>query len=574
MLKASTTGFVFHFLRRYPRRTVLLVGLLVLSSLAEGIGVLALLPLLELAMTPGDGPRSGITRTLNGVLEGVGLEPRLDVLLLIIVLAMGAKGGFRLLAMRQVGVTVSRVATDLRLALIRALLHTRWSHFTSTPAGRYANAIAAEATRAANGYRSALTMLAAVIHVLLYAAVAFWISPLVAVVAILAGSVTVLGLGRLVQMSRAANQAQMRLTRSLVGRLTDALQGIKPIKAMGREAHIQPLLEHETREINAAQERQVVASEAVTAAQEPLLVLTMSLFLYFAVNYGNQSFASVLVFAFLFYRLAGRIGVVQVNYQAITTGESFFWSIQGSIDTAVKEREPKAGSLPATLEDRVAFEDIEFAYGDQPVLSGASLEIPAGRFVALVGPSGAGKTTVADLLVRLQVPQAGRILVDGVPLADIELAAWRRSIGYVPQEMFLFHDTVLNNVTLGDPAITEERARAALMAAGAWEFIAQLPEGMATVLGERGSRVSGGQRQRIAIARALAPQPRLLVLDEVTTALDPRTEEAICRTLTALLPDVTILSISHQPAMVEAADMVYRIEAGKIRRVEMAAQSA
>ena len=574
MLKASTTGFIVHFFRRYPRRTVLLIGLLVLSSLAEGVGILAMLPLLELSLTPTDARLSGISETLSRLLRSVGIEPRLGILLLIIVLAMSAKGAFRLLAMRQVGVTVSRVATDMRLALIRALLHTRWSHFMRTPAGRYANALAAEANRAATGYRSALTMVAAVIHVLVYAAVALWISWVIAVLGILAGAVTVLALSRLVRMSREATRTQARLTRSLIGRFTDALQGIKPIKAMGREAHIQPLLEQETREINRAQERQVIASEAVTAAQEPLLVLMMCVFLYVALTYGDQTFASVLVLAFLFHRLAGRIGAVQINYQGITTGEGFFWSLHESITAAEKEREPRSGSLPALLQHQVRFEDVTFGYGDELVLRGASLEIPAGKFVALVGPSGAGKTTVADLLVRLQVPQGGRILVDGVPLGDIELRAWRHSIGYVPQEMFLFHDTVLNNVTLGDPDITEADARAALVASGAWDFVAALPEGLETVLGERGSRVSGGQRQRIAIARAIAPRPRLLVLDEVTTALDPHTEAGICRTLTGLQPTVTILSISHQPAMMEAADLVYRIEGGKIARVELATLSA
>jgi ATP-binding cassette subfamily C protein len=201
--------------------------------------------------------------------------------------------------------------------------------------------------------------------------------------------------------------------------------------------------------------------------------------------------------------------------------------------------------------------------------------IPAGRIVAITGPSGAGKTTIADLIVGLHQPQEGSLLVDGVPLTELDLAAWRGSIGYVPQEMFLFHDTVYNNVALREPKISRGGVKAALVAAGAWGFVSELSEGLDTVLGERGSKLSGGQRQRIAIARALVHRPKLLVLDEITTALDPRTEAAICRTLHELRGRVTIRSISHQPAMTEIADHVYRLEGGRLYEVaELPSRSA
>jgi ATP-binding cassette subfamily C protein len=167
------------------------------------------------------------------------------------------------------------------------------------------------------------------------------------------------------------------------------------------------------------------------------------------------------------------------------------------------------------------------------------------------------------LIVGLHRPSRGCVLIDDVPLDEIDLRAWRQRIGYVPQEMFLFHDTVYHNVALGDPSIDRSAVREALEAAGAWDFVAQLPGMLDAVLGERGSKLSGGQRQRIAIARALVHRPRLLVLDEVTTALDPDTEAGICATLRALRGRVTVLTISHQPAMVEAADLVYRLDGGR-----------
>ena len=175
-----------------------------------------------------------------------------------------------------------------------------------------------------------------------------------------------------------------------------------------------------------------------------------------------------------------------------------------------------------------------------------ALTIPAGGITAIVGASGAGKTTVVDLIAALLRPQEGEIWIDDLPLQRVDWRAWRRMIGYVPQDTVLLHDTVRNNVTLGDPELTEADAEAALRAAGIWDLVSGLPEGLDTVVGERGGKLSGGQRQRVAIARALAHKPRLLILDEATSALDPETEAAICRTLEALRGELTIIAISHQ----------------------------
>jgi ATP-binding cassette subfamily C protein len=149
-------------------------------------------------------------------------------------------------------------------------------------------------------------------------------------------------------------------------------------------------------------------------------------------------------------------------------------------------------------------------------------------------------------------------------LEQVDLRQWRRMIGYVPQESILLHETVLWNVTLGDPEVNEADVEAALRAAGAWEFVVELPQQIHSSVAERGTALSGGQRQRIAIARALARRPKLLILDEVTSSLDPQTEAAICRTLQGLRGGLTMLAISHQPAVVEAADRIYRIQSGEV----------
>jgi ATP-binding cassette subfamily C protein len=161
-------------------------------------------------------------------------------------------------------------------------------------------------------------------------------------------------------------------------------------------------------------------------------------------------------------------------------------------------------------------------------------------------------------------PQKGEIFVDNLPLAEVDLRSWRKMIGYVPQETLLLHDTILINVTLGAPDLAEADVEEALRAAGAWEFVRAMPQGMHSTVGERGSMLSGGQRQRIAIARALVHKPKLLILDEPTSALDPDTESAICETLGQLRDGrITTLAISHQPTILEVADRAYELREGK-----------
>jgi ATP-binding cassette, subfamily C, bacterial len=568
MLNKLSLDVIWYFLKRYPRRSVLIVGLLFLSGLAEGVGIASLLPLMELAIGDPAAQPSGVSVFAAAVLARVGLEPSLGVLLLALVMAMVGKGAFMWLSVRQQGYAVASIATDMRLMLIRAFLKARWAYFISQRAGHMSNAIGTEAHRASMAYASACGLLASVVQVIVYATIAFLVSPTVAIAALVAGGLLVLLLSGLVQVARDAGRRQTLLIKSLSARLIDAMHGIKPIKAMARESHLQPLLEAETRELNEAQRRQVLASGVLSSFKEPLLIVVVALGLFVIMTRGAISFESLLILVFLFHRLVGRVQSLQTSYQSLASSESAFWSLLDAVKDAEGHAERSAGRMtPPALTDGIELADVHFSYGDTQVLRGATLSIPAGKFTAITGPSGAGKTTIADLLLGLYSPGRGSILIDGIPLGEIDVAAWRGTIGYVPQEMLLFHDSIRRNVTLGDEGISEEDVEEALKAAGAWGFVRLLDDGIGTMVGERGARLSGGQRQRIAIARALVGKPRLLILDEVTTALDPKTEAAICATLVDLASNVTIVSISHQPAMRRVADVVYRVEHGEVTEV-------
>jgi len=564
-LNAQTIGLIAHFAKTYPRRSAFIVGLLFLSGFAEGIGIVTLLPVLELAMAEPGAADSEVLQIARDTLAFVGLEPTLGVLLTLIVVGLSLKGAFFWLAFRSVGYTVANVATDLRLNLIRALLRARWGYFLRQRAGHLSNAVGTEAHRASHAYSNACNLVANVIQVLVYIGLAFLISPMVAVAAIIAGALIALIFNSMVAMGREAGKEQTRLIKSLSGRLVDALNALKPIKSMAQEEHLGPVLEGETRELNHAQRREVIATSTMNAFKEPLLVAILAVGLYFVMTLTAVTFASLIVMVFLFHRLVSKINSLQSYWKSVAVSESAFWSMQHSVELAEAQAESDDVGRPApALTSGIELRDISFAYGKDAVLRGLSLEVPAGQFVAIVGPSGAGKTTMVDMIIGLYRPQSGDVFIDGISLGEINLIDWRQGIGYVPQEMLLFHDTLLQNITLGDQTITRAAAEEALRKAEARDFVSELPEGLDTVLGAQGARLSGGQRQRVAIARALVRKPKLLILDEVTTALDPDTEMEICNTLAKLKGGVTIVAISHQEAITQVADKTYILADGGI----------
>jgi subfamily B ATP-binding cassette protein MsbA len=369
-------------------------------------------------------------------------------------------------------------------------------------------------------------------------------------------------------MRKRSGRAQERMA-DMTSILQESIAGVRVVKAFAMEEFERARFDRANQEFYGA----FVHLRRVSAAAQPLtelaIVLAAVAMLWLG---GQQIFAhhglapqSFMLFVGALLTMLSPIkSLAEVNAN-IQQGVAAAQRIFSMLDTApaIADR-PGAGPLPR-LADRIRYEGVSFAYEPgRSVLEEVSFELRRGEVVALVGSSGAGKSTVMDLLARFYEPTAGRITLDGVDLRDGTVASLRNQLGIVTQETILFHDTVRANIAYGLADASDESVQAAAAAAHAHDFIRRLPQGYHTVIGERGVKVSGGERQRLAIARALLKNPPILLLDEATSSLDTESERLVQEALERLMHDRTVLVIAHRLSTVQHADRILVLEQGRV----------
>lgn len=552
-------------------RPAIVLACLVLAGFAEAIGLTTILP----AVTQVTGGVQEASSPLNGqvmaLVEHLGIPASVTNLILLVVAFLSLKVILSFLALSYVGYSVANVSTGMRARLVDALLKVRWSYFSDQRVGRIANAMSNDATRAGKAYFGAARLVTHCVQMAFYTIVALQVSPRLAAVGLTIGGAMAAAMSVLTRISRKAGYRQTDRTSDLVVYLSDALNNIKPLKTMERKDAFVRMFSRKLKSVRRALRTQVLARHGMVYGEEIIIFVCLGVGLYGATVIWHIPMPELIVMGLLFHNVINGIGKVQQFAQSVMELESAYFRLRSLTEDAAINAEQHAGTRHPGIDCTCRFDKVTFAHADRPVVTEATFEVPAGGITVLQGPSGAGKTTLIDLLTGLYQPDSGRILVGDTPLDDIDMAHWRAMIGYVPQELTLFHDTIFMNVTLGDDRLGEDAVRAALEQAGAWALVDGLPDGMMTIVGEHGTRFSGGERQRIALARALVADPKLLILDEVTSALDPDTEKTICDNIQALSGRYTIVAITHRPAWSSIATNLYAVEDGRVTRVERAA---
>ncbi|WP_157220344.1 ABC transporter ATP-binding protein [Flavisphingomonas formosensis] len=553
-LRNAVRGFLGHILRFERGRLARMILLSTAGAIAEAAGLMLLLPLLHLL---GISDRSaaryfGIAFTLEAGL----------VLYLAIIVAAALVMRSRTIATIALRI---RLVDDFRRDLHAALLKMSWTGFQRLQGTTVTHVMTMEVSRLGSAVDCLTQLATAGVLIPLLLAVAIGLSPAMTLLTLLiAGAITLLSLP-LNRQAFTLGQATGEAMRDLHASIVDDVSGLRLIKSFGAEEERQRRFD---RRQEAARTRQLafVASTATSnAAIRTAGAICAVLGLVVAVRLFAMGLAAAVVFVAAFGRLMMAALRIQESWRRLLNALPGFVAVDEMLALCRAEAEPHQATFPVAGAPglRLLSVSAQHGTGHSPALHGVSVTIPAGRITAVVGPSGAGKSTLADIVLGLAEPISGHIYVGDLPLTEENRAGWRRHVGYVPQDAFLFCESIAGNLRIASPSARDEQLWTALNRAGAAEVVRRLPEGLDTIVGDRGSRLSGGERQRLTIARALLRNPSMLVLDEPTSGLDEENERGVLQTLAGLRNRVTILLITHRPSTLRHADHIIVMDEGR-----------
>jgi ATP-binding cassette subfamily C protein len=539
------------------------------AALSQGIGLLLLIPILEVAGV-GSVRSSGAAGLVRSAVEAVGIPLTLGALLVVYVgvVAVAAALG----AYQTVLVTRYRLefVDDLRGRLYAAVARADWRHLLGLRQSDLLATLTVSVGWVGQGTLAVLKLATAAFVIAVQVAVAIRISPAITALAAATGALLTGLVWPLARRSRRLGGELVDSNKQVMGTVTGFLDGLKLAKAHGLEAGHVTTFDQAVRRTRRAQIEFARAQAVAAAVQLVVTALVLAILVWVAVERLQVPLAGLLVLAFIFMQLVPQMIAAQQNVQFVAQSLPSFEELLAVIESCEAAGEatapvPAAGRRRVAIGSGVRLENVSFTYpGGAMALRDVSLEIASRRVTALVGPSGAGKTTLADLAVGLLRPSSGTVLVGGRPLAEGDLPGWRAVVGMIPQDPFLFHDTIRANLLWASADAEDADLWAALDLAAASGLVSSLPAGLESVVGDRGSLLSGGERQRIALARGLLRQPELLVLDEATSSLDTENELAVRDALTELRGRLTMLVIAHRLSTVSHADTIAVLDAGRL----------
>lgn len=561
----------FKYLKKYPALTRITLSSIIMASFFEGASFGMLIPLIQ-SMMP---------KTTN-LLESIPLLGRFSTLFLLKTQLSVISFVFVLLFLsiliKNVFVYLSRIFTaklrfsimkTIRTNLMDNLIEYDMRYFDSVKKGYLLSNIDAETARMGDFIVAVLDLITLCTKVAAYAAVLFLISWRASIGIFVLIAVV---LSPLELIMKRIKKIGTQLSHALVDynyKLMEILGGIRLIKMCGTEG-LEKKNFRNAIDITYALQYKINRYISLIIPLSEVVVFALIVFFFLLlinvikIDVAN-AFPFIATYLLALARMLTQLNTLNGRRSDAMSGLAAFASYDEISDGRGK-REIKSGNkIMHQFLDAIEFKDVSFAYVEgKSTLNNISIRIPKGKMTAIVGASGVGKSTLVNLIARFYEPNSSEILVDGTNLKDLALKEWRRKLGFVSQDVFIFNTTVRDNIAYGHNGASEEKIIRAAKAAGAHDFIMELPDKYDTVLGERGVKLSGGQKQRVSIARAIIHNPEILILDEATSSVDTQTERLITRALDKLTRDRTVIAIAHRLSTVLHADNIIVLHEGKV----------
>lgn len=545
---------------------------MIIVSLLEGVGILLIIPMLSIGgiieINSVSDRLIHVFSFLNRVPHSFYLPLTLCIYILLIV---GQNLLQRSLTIRDVKIR-EKFSRHLRIEIYSLLLHSEWRLFLRKRKSDLINLLTTELARVIGGINFFLQLLSNVIFMLIQIVIALWLSVKMTLFILLFGLILGYFSRKFIKKAKRLGRNTSQLGEDYMAGITDQLNGIRDIKSNILEgSHINWLnsLTFRMSEEQIEYMRLKSSSQFVYKVTSALLV---TVFIFVSLEAFHAQEEQLLLIILIFSRLWPRFATIQSNFEQIASTIPACQSIIQLIEDCKRDQEFKKGTKQILLKfehnrPEIEYKDVFFRYkkdNDNYVLKGINLKIPGNQMTAIVGPSGAGKSTLIDILMGLNLPERGSVFVDNKPLKDEVILSLRESISYVPQDPFLFNASIRDNLLIVKPEASEKDIWKALEFAIADQFVKDLPQGLDTLIGDRGTKISGGERQRLVLARAILKQPSILILDEATSALDTSNENKIKESLERLKGKITIIVIAHRLSTIRSADQVIVLEKGEI----------
>jgi ATP-binding cassette, subfamily C, bacterial len=566
---STAKSYLLSFLRYTGAKAWISLLVMVLLGLSEGVGLIMLIPFLQLIGFDGVEKSDRISSLVRNLFEMTGLPLSLPTILCVYVTILGVHAaGSRY----QEGLNARMImgyTQFMQDRLYMAVARVSWLCFTQTSGANVIRVVTSDLIRAGLATRRLLELISTVILTAIYIGVALSISCVMTMFALACAVVIFIILQPLNRQAHSLGEELQKLVEDMYWVATEHLGGMKIAKSYNLEYEHAKSFSAVTNQL-ASKTIRFFQVDAVTKMYHQIgAIVALSSFFYIAAKFITIPPTSLLLVVFVFARLSPKVSSVQHYMQHISNSLPAYREASLMLDGFEAAAESPCPSFvrPVQLKSAIRFSRVSFSYNgtlECPALRKIDLVIQAHKTIGIVGPSGGGKTTFADLIMGLLRPIEGTIFIDERPLEGEWVHNWRSSIGYVPQETFLFHDTVRGNLLWARRDATEGELWTAIKLAAAEDFVSALPNGLDTVLGDRGIRLSGGERQRIALARALMRKPTLLLLDEATSSLDTENEQRIQNAIEGLHGELTMVVIAHRLSTIRRADSIVVLDGGQV----------
>ena len=553
-------------------RMYLIFLLSLIASIFEGIGILMLLPLLQSIDKSGtqDDYDNEIINTINNLIEFLGLSNSMASILILISIAFIVKGLITFSALGFNAFLRGQLLKEIKVKLFELYSNMSYGYYSSKNTGDLINLINEQPTRSLEAFKQLTLMGSYLINTIILIFLAFLMTFSFGMMALVLGILLLLLFLKMNSYVQSLSRIWAKENGILTKWLIQSLHGFKYLVSTDQVSKLKKYINNSISILTSTQIKAGIASAFTQSIREPIAVVFIMVIMFLQIFVLGLRLEPILVSIALFYRALNSTLALQTSFQGTF---QYIGSMELVNNEFINQEIHQSKEGDENIEDfknSIDFKNVSFGYNDNnKVLKSISLNIPFKSTTAFVGESGAGKTTLVDLITLTNENYEGEIIIDGLNSKKINKSSWRAQIGYVSQDTLIFDDTIANNISMWsvDTSNNEnllERITNAANQANILEFIQSLPNGFNTIVGDRGILLSGGQKQRLFIARELFRKPKILILDEATSALDSESEKSIQKSVEALKGKITVIIIAHRLSTIKDVDTIHLIRNGQI----------